>query len=263
MPTSRDSAALPARLGEARLRAAAMPSFTVRLGWGEAGAAALAPTSDVMVIVDVITFSTAVAVALERGSAVYPHRWDQDGAAQLAAAVGAELAVSRSLVSADHPYSLSPATLSRLPLGSAIVLPSPNGSAISAAAAGGRAVVVAGSLRNAAAVARFARRAGRFISVIAAGERWPDGSLDPALEDLLGAGAVIDGLRRRRRSPEATAAAAAYLRARRDGIRRTLLETVSAREQRSLGHQEELDWASAVNCSTVVPVLREGAFRAG
>ncbi len=234
----------------------------MRLGWGELGARALVPTSDVVVVVDVITFTTSVAVATERRCAVHPHPWDDSGAAELAATLGVELGVSRSRVDAEHPYSLSPETLSRLPLGSAIVLPSPNGSAISAAAVEGGALVVAGSLRNAASVARFARSAGRSIAVIAAGERWSDASLDPALEDLLGAGAIIDGLRRRRRSPEAQAAAAAYLQARRQGIRRTVLDTVSARELSSRGYQGELEWTCALNCSTVVPVLRDGAFRA-
>ena len=248
-------------LGEERDRAAAQSPYTVRLGWGESGAAALAPSSDVVVVVDVITFTTAVAVAAERGCAVYPHRWDDGGAARLAESLGIELAVSRSHVDADHPYSLSPETLSRLPLGSAIVLPSPNGAAVSVACATAGALVVAGSLRNAAAAARFARSAGRSISVIAAGERWSDGSLDPALEDLLGAGAIIDGLRRRRRSPEARAAAAAYLRACHQGLRRTLMETVAALELRRRGYQQELEWACALNCSTVVPVLGEGAFR--
>ena len=261
----RDPEGIPDRLsnwGEPRVAAAAdRGQFTVRFGWGEMGAAALVPGSDVVVVVDVITFTTAVTVAVERDCAIYPHPWDQEAAARRAAGLGAELAVGRSQVGPEAPYSLSPATLSRAPRGTAIVLPSPNGSAVAAAAASSGALVVAGSLRNAYAVARFARRRGGVISVIAAGERWPDRSLDPALEDLVGAGAIIDGLRRRRRSPEARAAAAAYLQARRRGLRLTLQESVSGREQIERGYGGEIDWACALNVSRAVPVLRAGAFR--
>lgn len=225
------------------------------------GALVLVPGSDVVVVVDVITFTTAVAVAVERDCAIYPHPWDQEAAAKLARKVGAELAVGRSQVGQETPYSLSPVTLSRAPHGTSIVLPSPNGSAVAATVSESGAQVVAGSLRNAFAVARFARRHGGVISVIAAGERWPDRSLDPALEDLVGAGAIIDGLRRRRRSPEAQAAAAVYLQARRRGLRRTLQESVSGREQIERGYAGELDWAAALNVSSAVPVLRAGAFR--
>jgi len=257
---SRGSSPVP-RFGQERVAAAQTAPFTVRFGWGEAGAAILTPGSDVVVVVDVITFTTAVAVAVDRGCAVYPHRWDDLAAGDLARSLGSELAVSRSRVDATNPYSLSPATLSHLPRGAAIVLPSPNGSAISQTVSQSGAVVIAGSLRNAAAVARYARRAGRNISVIAAGERWPDQSLDPALEDHVGAGAIIDGLRGRRRSPEARAAACAYRDARSRGLRRALFESVSAREQRRRGYPDELEWACALNVSTCVPILSDGAFR--
>ncbi|HVB14866.1 MAG TPA: 2-phosphosulfolactate phosphatase [Candidatus Dormibacteraeota bacterium] len=256
------SPAAAAGYGFHRQAAADQSGFTVRFGWGLEGAAALAPPSDVVVVVDVITFSSTVAVAVERGCLVYPHPWDPESAAALARQLGAEVAVSRSLVTREQPYSLSPATLSRAPAGMSIVLPSPNGSAISAAASQGRATVVAGSLRNAFAVARFARRQGAVISVIAAGERWSDGSLDLALEDLIGAGAIIDGLRRRRRSPEAAAAAAVFRQARHQGLRQVLRECVSGREQRARGYEDELEWAAALNVSELVPVLHEGAFQA-
>ena len=43
--------------------------FDVRFEWGPHGVAQLAPNSDAVVIVDVLTFSTAVVVAAAKGAA--------------------------------------------------------------------------------------------------------------------------------------------------------------------------------------------------
>ena len=77
-----------------------------------------------------------------------------------------------------------------------LVLPSPNGSTVSARLAAAGATVVGVSLRNAAAAAAWVRaRAGDGpVAVVAAGERWYDGPLRPAAEDLWGAGAFIAAL---------------------------------------------------------------------
>src|SRR2546423_1644490 len=48
----------------------AMP---VALEWGPIGAKVLAERSDVIVVVDVLSFSTSVTVAAERGAKVWPH----------------------------------------------------------------------------------------------------------------------------------------------------------------------------------------------
>ncbi|MDW4906865.1 2-phosphosulfolactate phosphatase [Streptomyces sp. ADMS] len=104
----------------------------------------------------------------------------------------------RRSVSPGPPWSLSPAALRRAPFAARLVLLSPNGSAISAAA-GDTTRVVAACLRNATTVGAWLAERGygtaeRPVCVIAAGERRPDGSLRPALEDLLGAGAVVASL---------------------------------------------------------------------
>ena len=84
--------------------------------------------------------------------------------------------------------------------GGRLVLPSPNGATIAHGLAGTGATVVAGCLRNASAVARAATEhlaadPRNDVVLVPAGERWPDGSLRPCLEDLLGAGAIAAALR--------------------------------------------------------------------
>jgi 2-phosphosulfolactate phosphatase len=93
--------------------------------------------------------------------------------------------------------SLSPETVQRVRGVERLVLPSPNGSTVAARVAAGGATVVGVSLRNAAAAAAWVRsRAGDgvVVAVVAAGERWNDGPLRPAAEDLWGAGAFIAAL---------------------------------------------------------------------
>ena len=74
--------------------------------------------------------------------------------------------------------------------GARIEIPSRNGATL--ALRPSAAAVFTACLRNCRAVAGVAR-------VIPAGERWPDGSVRPALEDLIGAGAVLAELPGRRR----------------------------------------------------------------
>ena len=166
--------------------------------WGPTGATAVA--ADVTVVVDILSFTTTVTIAVDRGMTVLPLAWKDDRAVAYAAARDAVLAVGR-LEALDPPggISLSPAAMVSAEAGPAqrIVLPSPNGSRIAFALAETGASVVAASLRNATAVAGHLAtliRSGATCAVVAAGERWPDGSLRPCVEDLWGAGAVIAGL---------------------------------------------------------------------
>jgi len=229
-------------------------SYHVRCEWGLAGLRACLAGSDVVVIVDVLSFSTSVDVAVGGGGVIYPYAYRDERAAAFARAHGAALA-SRERGSG---YSLSPASLQTLPAGTRLVLPSPNGATLSLATS--PAHTFAGCLRNAAAVARAASAAGRSITVVAAGEHWPDGGLRFALEDWLGAGAVIAGLPGTR-SAEAAAAQAAFERAAGDlpGI---LSACGSGRELIARGHPADVALAAALNTSRVAPRLIDGAYRA-
>lgn len=247
--------------------------YDVRFEWGLAGAAALASSSSCLVVVDVLSFSTSVTVAAEAGTRVYPCAWRDESAAEFARVHQAQLAAGRRAVSADQPWSLSPAALRRAPFTPRLVLPSPNGSAIcaeaSAVGAGSVAdagvAVIAGCLRNAAVVGRYLGECGSSgpVTVIAGGERWPDGSLRPALEDLLGAGAILSALRAAeagRLSPEAEAARACF-----EGtadVAAAVAGSVSGRELIEGGFGEDVAIAVEIDACHLVPVLSGGAFTA-
>lgn len=241
----------------------------LRCDWGPPGAEALA--ADVTVVVDVLSFTTSVAVAVGRGTAVLPFAWRDDRAAEFAAEHGAVLAVGRLEAARDGlaTPTLSPARLLDGPLPPRLVLPSPNGSTISAAHAARGGSVVAGCLRNASAVGHHllpALRQGRSVAVIAAGERWDDdGSLRVALEDHLGAGAIIaavlgaDPDLEPLLSPEASTAARLFTACRVD-LGDLLRGCVGGRELEAKGFAADVEVAAALDVSDVVPVLVDGAF---
>jgi 2-phosphosulfolactate phosphatase len=238
----------------------------VRFEWGPVGAAALVRDCACLVVVDVLSFTTAVSVAVDRGTTVYPYPWQDRSAAAFASSVGGVVAVGRREMSDGHPWSLSPDALRRAPAVERLVLPSPNGSAISAAATSEGVAVAASCLRNGRAVGRWLVDRGygtleRPILVVASGERWPDGSLRPALEDALGAGLVlatlldeVTGLL----SPEATLLATAYLNT--DDAAAAVMSCASGVELATTGFAADLAIAAEINSSEVVPVLEDGAF---
>jgi 2-phosphosulfolactate phosphatase len=240
--------------------------FAYRFDWGVDGLHALA-ASDVVVIVDVLRFTTAVSAAIESGLVVLPYRWADDGAHAYAAEHGASLAGRRE----DGALSLSPTDLLTAPSGIRLVLPSPNGSTLAfVARERGAAHVLAGSLRNATATAALARRlAGPTgsVAVIAAGERWHDatGPLRPAVEDLIGAGAVLAALDPSGAitapccSPEALAARAAFAAAR-PRLHDVLVDTASGRELMQRGWADDVATAAALDVTDRVPVLRGDEF---
>lgn len=242
-------------------------AYQVRLEWGPTGASALASSVDVAVVVDVLSFTTSLTVALDRGITVFPFRWGDERAADYAAEVDANLALQRQ----DARYvagavSLSPVSLQQSRGVERLVLPSPNGSTICAVLAQAGTTVVAACLRNAVAVGDWLGpqlAAGRSVLLVPAGERWPDGSLRPALEDLWGAGGVLAALGsvvEESLSPEARQARSAYdLIAERPLAH--LMSCSSGAELVDRGFGDDVALASRVATSTAVPLLTDGAFR--
>ncbi|WP_193598016.1 2-phosphosulfolactate phosphatase [Microbacterium sp. YJN-G] len=208
-------------------------AYQVRLEWGAEGLARLAP-ADVVVVVDVLRFSSTMADAV---------------------AAGTEVALQDA------------------------VTWSTNGAAVVKAAESSGAVVLIGGIRNAAATARAVmtlqeRRADRTsVTVIAAGERASDGGLRFAVEDQLGAGAVVAALTERgidHSAPEAAVAAESFHSLRRalrhllsaSGSGRELVDGVvsTARMAEAGIHPATTAEAAELDAVDAVPVLRDGAF---
>jgi len=214
-------------------------SYQVRLEWGTQGLARLAP-ADVVIVVVVLRFSSSLPDAV---------------------AAGQRLALSDAIQRSTN--------------GAAVV------AAASAPAApdARRTTFLVGGIRNAAATARAVmavqeRQGTRAsVSIIAAGELASTGELRFAVEDQLGAGAIIAALCDLgidHSSPEAAAAAEAF-RALRPGLRhmligsgsgRELVEGVASTARMEAAGVRPATTAEAAELDAVgaVPLLREGVF---
>lgn len=206
--------------------------YQVRFEWGVEGLARLAP-SEIVVVVDVLRFSSTVAARVSAGEDV-------------------------PLDEHAHAVSL-------------------NGAAVAAAAAAPEGteapVVLLGGLVNASAVAaavlsaQHARGARTSVAVVAAGElsgRETGAPLRFAVEDLLGAGAVIDALGvlgLDHTSPEAAAACEAF-RGLHGAARHLLAAAGSGQELLARDRRAEVLAAAEVDALAAVPVLRGGVFTA-
>jgi 2-phosphosulfolactate phosphatase len=236
--------------------------YDLRVEWGLDGVRALGPHCAVLVIIDVLVFTTSVDVALGRGARVLPLPWRDERAAAAAGMAGAVLTTS-GLDGHDSEWTLRPSSLVGVPADTFLAMASANGGALCAAAADTGATVLAACLRNASAVAAAASAmAGdRPIGIVPGGERWrPDDTLRPSLEDYLGAGAVAAAVTGRLApSPEATLAAMAYQSAA-GQVPELLAASVSGRELITAGVPRDVALASEVDASTVVPVLSAGVF---
>ena len=242
--------------------------------WGPLGARKLSESCDVTVIVDVLSFSTCVDIATGRSIRVYPYSgpWEEAEAFALeqrprplpmgrCREEAEAFAQEQDAVLARHRgeggFSLSPAAFATAPHVDRVVLPSPNGSTLTLLAAQ-NAQVLCGCLRNAAAIAEACAPYDT-IGIVPAGEKWPDKSLRPALEDWLGAGAIISHLSGTW-SPEARAAVAAF-EAHQANLLETLKTIPSGEELIDWGYAEDVKIAAQHNSSTSAPHFRPPAYR--
>lgn len=194
-----------------------------------------------------------------------PVRWRDERGMTEARAAGA-------VVAGEAAWTLRPSSVTDIPSGTLLALPSPNGATLTAAAAATGAHVLAGCLRNASAVAAKALElaAGRPVGVIPGGERWgidllgegqKFGPLRPCVEDQLGAGAIVAALAHHGRTVSAEAAVAAAAYAGTD-VAQALRACSSGRKLATAGHPDDVELAAQVDVSTTVPTLHEKILEA-
>ena len=237
--------------------------YRCRLEWGHRGARVAAERGDVLVVIDVLRFSTATVTAVQHGGIIYPCTWSDDPEA-LAARLGAEAAVNRRQAPERGRFSLSPTTFTAIESGTRVVLASPNGATCSRY---GREVphLLVGALVNAwavaEAVAELLADSALNVTVLACGERWKqpneDGELRFAIEDYLGAGAILSALPATlSRSPEARICQGAFMAAR-DDLAQVLWECGSGRELREMGYPEDVEHSARLDVYDAVPVMQD------
>lgn len=229
--------------------------FDIRLEWGLKGVEELAPISDVIIIVDILSFSTCVDIATQNGAIIFPYRWKDESAIEYAKSMNAELATFKRKYT--DGYSLSPTSLMKITPQTKLVLPSPNGSTLSLAT--GATPTLCGCLRNAKAVANLAKEYGKKISIIAAGEQWTDKTIRFAFEDLVGSGAIISYLTGCL-SPESKVGLSVF----KDSIP-TLFNDIkncsSGKELMERGFENDIILACELNSSNNVPGLTDNYFQ--
>jgi 2-phosphosulfolactate phosphatase len=228
--------------------------FDIRLEWGQKGLGELSSISDVLIVIDVLSFSTCVDIVTSNLASVIPYGWKDETAVAFAKNQNAILADSKRQYSTS--YSLSPTSLLAVKEQEKIVLPSPNGSTLSLAT--GNAVTLCGCLRNAKVIAGYAMRAGKKIALIPAGEQWPDGSLRPCFEDLIGAVAIIYYLNGTL-SPESRTALSAFNEYK-ENLTEGLLKCSSGKELIQRGFRNDVILAGEFNGSRSVPILKNGEY---
>lgn len=232
----------------------------VRLAWGRRGAQTAAERGDILVVVDTLRFSTATATAVHAGALIYPCPLDEAVATALARRVGGEVA-SVLRTSAPGRFTLSPRSYLGIEPDTCVVLPSPNGSTCCQYGSRTPALFV-GALVNAQAVAEAVAHllsvSHLNVTILACGERWQvsaeEGVLRFALEDYLGAGALLSALPFPQ-TMEAQACGATF-RAMQEQLETVLWECESGQELRAKGLGEDVRHAAQLNVYDTAPVLR-------
>ncbi len=227
--------------------------YRCRFEWGRQGAKNAAKRGDILVIVDVLRFSSTVVTALHYGATLFPCETKEER----------DAIVAQNNLS--NEYSLSPRSVSGIEAGTRIALASLNG-AICTKYGSEAPYLFVGALLNAeavgVAVSKLLLETPYNVTVVACGERWTsqncDGELRFAIEDYLGAGAILSYLSFSK-SPEARLCESSFVQAKQE-LEFLISECGSGRELCERGRCEDVFHVVQLNSYSVVPTLKAGWF---
>lgn len=240
-------------------------SYECKVEWGRRGAREAAERGDIVIIVDVLSFSSTVVSALKYEALIYPYPPHLDGK-EYASSLGAEYILGRAESSKIGKPTLSPVTFNPEHANKKYVLSSMNGSFCTWIASKIPALLI-GCLLNAASVAHAANQlkseTKANITVVPCGEQWEsvrenEDSLRPSMEDYLGAGAILANLQGSQ-SPEAIICAGAF-KSVKQRVDTLMWESGSGRELRNRGYGDDVKHCTRLNVYETVPILHSNHF---
>lgn len=220
----------------------------------------------VAVVIDVLRASTTVATALSNGArAVLPVASPEEARVRAAEANPPRLLAGERGAVLIQGFDLdnSPASFSRERVqGREIVLTTTNGTE-ALLRCGQAASVFVGALVNRASAAIAAARAGGTIHLVCCGSQGEVG-----LDDLLGAGAMLESLAGEGVLPDGDPAALALMAWREAKhssatLARMLHESAGGRNLAAAGLEKDIEWCAAVDSLSVVPVCTPPRDQAG
>ncbi len=239
--------------------------YTCRVEWGRRGAREAADRGDIIIIVDVLSFSSTVVSALNYGAVIYPYPPNLNGK-DYAQKISAEYILGRAEATKAEKPTLSPVSFNEEHKNKKYVLTSLNGAFCTWIASSVPALLI-GSLLNASSVATVANQLrlqkNASITVIPCGELWSNGTeeedtLRPAIEDYLGAGAILSYLEGEK-SPEAEVCTGAFLYSKAK-LEKLVWDCGSGLELRERGFGADVKHCSRLNAYQTVPVLKNNHF---
>ncbi|MEH7303127.1 2-phosphosulfolactate phosphatase [Neobacillus drentensis] len=239
--------------------------YECRVEWGRRGAREAADRGDIIIIVDVLSFSSTVITALRYGAIIYPYPRTLDGK-KFAEKIGGEFILGRAEAAQIGAPTLSPVSFCQDHNNKKYVLTSLNGAYCTWISSQVPALLI-GSLLNAESVAVAANQIQKHtkanITVIPCGEQWEgsreyEDTLRPAIEDYLGAGAILSYLEGKK-SPEAEFCMTSFLHSK-EKLNNFIWDCGSGRELRGRGYETDVKHCSRLNIYPTVPLLNKDHF---